>query len=69
MVPRCVHHFHLARLTDCHLEGLLMRCLGADEGAKLVEELKKAEETKLCTLVKEIPLLANMVVVLIKKGP
>ena len=68
LIPVCDQHFHLVGLNDQHLEELLVRRLGEVDGRALAEELKLAKWSQLRALMKEKPMIANMVAALRTDG-
>ena len=68
LIPVCDQHFHLVGLNDQHLEELLVRRLGEVDGRALAEELKLAKWSQLRALMKETPMIANMVAALRTDG-
>ena len=64
LIPVCDQHFHLAGLNDQRLEELLVRRLGEADGRAVASELKQAKWSQLRALMKETPLIANMVAAL-----
>ena len=64
LIPVCDQHFHLAGLNDQRLEELLVRRLGESYGHAVASELKQAKWNQLRALMKETPLIANMVAAL-----
>ena len=64
LIPVCEQHFHLAGLNDQRLEELLVRRLGEAVGQAVASELKQAKWSQLRALMKETPLIANMVAAL-----
>ena len=61
VIPCCDVHYYLNGFSDRRLEELLDRRLGDDSGKRLVKELREPEKLPLWELMKETPLLANMV--------
>ena len=68
LISRCDQHFHLVGVNDQHLEELLVRRLGEVDGRTFAGELKQADWRQLRALMKETPLVANMVAALRKDG-
>ena len=68
LIPMCDQHFHLVGLNDQHLEELLVRRLGEVDGRALAGELKLAKWSQLRALMKETPMIANMVAALRTEG-
>ena len=68
LIPVCDQHFHLVGLNDQHLEELLVRRLGEVDGQALSNELKQAKWSQLRALMKETPMIANMVAALRTDG-
>ena len=68
LIHVCNQHFHLVGLNDHHLVELLVRRLGEVDGRAFAEELKKPKWSQLRALMKETPLVANMVAALQKDG-
>ena len=68
LIPACDQHFHLVGLNDQHLEELLLRRLGEVDGRALAEELKQVKWSQLRALMKETPMIANMVAALRTDG-
>ena len=68
LIPVCDQHFHLVGLNDQHLEELLVRRLGEVGGRALADELKQAKWSQLRALMKETPMIANMVAALRTDG-
>ena len=68
LIRVCDQHFHLVGLNDHHLEELLVRRLGEVGGHLLAAELKQPKWSQLRALMKETPLVANMVAALQKDG-
>ena len=64
LIPVCDQHFHLAGLNDQRLGELLVRRLGEADGRAVASELKQAKWSQLRALMKETPLIANMVATL-----
>ena len=61
LIPLCDQHFHLAGLNEQRLEELLVRRLGEADGRAVASELKQAKWSQLRALMKETPMVANMV--------
>ena len=68
LIRVCDQHFHLVGLNDHHLEELLVRRLGEVDGCAFAVELKQPKWSQLRALMKETPLVANMVAALQKDG-
>ena len=68
LISACDQHFHLVGLNERHLEELLVRRLGEADGRVFADELKQARWSQLRALMKETPLVANMVAALRKDG-
>ena len=68
LIAVCDQHFHLVGLNDQHLEELLVRRLGEVDGRALSNELKQAKWSHLRALMKETPMIANMVAALRTDG-
>ena len=67
LVPLCEHRFYLVGFNDRRLDELLCRRLGED-GLKVAEKLKEPSSRHLRELMKETPLIANMVAELVLGG-
>ena len=68
LIPLCDQHFHLVGLSDQRLGELLVRRLGSAKGQEVFWELKHTKWSQLRALMKETPLVANMVAALVKSG-
>ena len=64
LIPVCDQHFHLAGLSEQRLEELLVRRLGEADGRVVANELTQAKWSQLRALMKETPMVANMVAAL-----
>ena len=67
LVPLCEHRFYLVGFNDRRLDELLCRRLGED-GLKVAEKLKEPSRRHVRELMKETPLIANMVAELALEG-
>ena len=67
LVPLCEHRFYLVGFNDRRLDELLCRRLG-DDGLKVAEKLKEPSRRHVRELMKETPLVANMVAELALEG-
>ena len=67
VVPLCDTHFYLDGFSEERLGELLCRRLGNESGSRLSSELKQPERRQLWELMRETPLLANMVAELAKE--
>ena len=67
VVPLCDTHFCLDGFSEERLGELLCRRLGNENGSRLSSELKQPERRQLWELMRETPLLANMVAELAKE--
>ena len=69
LIPLCDQHFHLVGLGDQRLGELLERRLGSAKGQEVFLKLQQTKWSQLRALMKETPLVANMVAALVKSGP
>ena len=68
LIPLCDQHFHLVGLSDHRLGELLVRRLGSAKGQEVFLKLQQTKWSQLRALMKETPLVANMVAALVKSG-
>ena len=68
LIPLCDQHFHLVGLSEQRLGELLVRRLGSAKGQEVFLELQQTKWSQLRALMKETPLVANMVAALVKSG-
>ena len=68
LVPSCTQRFYLVGFNDQRLDELLVRRLGEENGTRFAAKLRQPSWQSVRELMKETPLVANMVAELAKRG-